>query len=328
MLKTKKVFIIFNIEIETEIIPYRTRSDDDLKFEETNDDCETEILKSLLLENENGNLENWTGDEPLRIELINRISTLSQRTKSLLSKAVVKHFSELITAKESREILYSIFRSINTSALIKLIKDLNMMEVSISASYASLIEMFEELSKFDQPEINLAILEYFNVKEKWEQLIINRQGKYIPEYFMTTLFVGDPEQLNLLFATIETNFLEYSKTNFTTFLVQCYIETYKSTAVANIIIDIMPSLTSSRNGVFVVISALKTYKDDSLYLIIDRIIELSVSFSKDPYASTIIECLFKNHTEYSTKKFIQTKSDCYLGKQYLIIPRNNRGSMR
>lgn len=288
-------------------MPYKTESDHEQK-----DECEIELVKFLLSENESGKLSNWAVNEPAGLELINRISTLSQRTKSMLCIAVIKHFIDLISAKDSREILYALFRSISTNSLVKLIKELNMMDVSISNNYTALIEMLEELRKYEKPEINLAILNYFNVKERWEQLILNRQGKYIPEYFMTTLFHDDSSHLNLLFEIIENNFLEYSKTNFTTFLVQCYIETYKKPTAANIIIDIMPSLTTSRNGVFVVISALKSFKNDSLYLIIDRIIELSVSFSKDQYASTIIECLFKNHTEYATRKFIQTKSENFL----------------
>lgn len=292
-------------------MPCRTKSDQDLNEAEANE-CEISLIKSFLLDY--SNLRDRAEIQSSHIELMDRIFTLNERTKALLCRAVIEHFENLIRVKDSRELLYALFKSISISALIKLIKKLNMMNVSLSSSYVALIEMFDELNKLGKPEINAAILEYFNIKEKWEQLIVNKQGKYIPEYFMTTLFINDSTQLKLLFEIIETNFLEYSKTNFTTFLVQCYIETYKRSEVANIIIDIMPSLASSRNGVFVLISALKSFKDDSLYLIIDRIIELSVSFSKDQYASTIIECLFKNHSAYSTRKFIQTRSNCFLGK--------------
>lgn len=302
---------------ETELMPYK----DDLisiPIKDKNISILESQLQVVLQENEEkSSFKSWIAIKSNCCYFLSNVYNFSQQTVSLLIRAVAKCFANLIAIKESRTVLNSIFNVLNTPMLVKLIKDINMIEVCISSNYSALIEIMDDILRLNNKEADEALLSCFNTKEKWEELAMNRQGKYIAEYLMTTYFYKEPSKLSLLFEVIEVNFLEYSKTNFTTFLVQCYIQTYKSSSIVSIILKSMISLISCRNGVFVLISALKTYKDDILYLLIDRVIELSDIFSKDAYASTVIEYLFKNHTEYSTRKFIQTKKDSFQGKHYL-----------
>lgn len=285
----------------------------------------------VLLENQQlqVSLMNWIAKRSNRCYFKENINSFSSTVQTLLIKVMTQHFSCLITTKESKDVLYAYIKSIKTNLLVKLLKGINMIEVSLSSSYYSLIEVFDQIRLLCNRDVNETILSCFNTNEIWEQLVTNRQGKYVAEYFMTTYFRNEPFKLKLLFELIEVNFLEYSQLNFTTFLVQCYIETYQSSAIVGKILKSMTRLTSCRNGVFVLVCALKTYKDDALYLLIDRVIELADVLSKNTYASTAIEYLFKNHTEYSTKKFVQQMSSSFLGKLNFILYqiRNNRRSL-
>lgn len=318
-LEGAKEILMSNIDISINAVSFKQKQVSSSSISVKAGECSEKILPTdnALMEDEKEAYEKMKGWAANKYKLNQSLGKHCLEVQMLLHEAIIKNFKEIITSEELRSILGILLRSFSVSILISLIAKLNMIELSRSKHFKSVIEILDIFFGLGYTEVKEAILLYFNTKDRWEALILSKEGKFITEHFITHLFADNPEKLRLLFDTIESNFIRFSQRNFTTFLVQCYIETTKSKSIISIIKDKMGVLASCRNGVFVILSALKSYKDESLKVLIDRVIELSITFSKDQYSSTIIEYLLKHHIKYTAIKFIKEKSEYFLGRLYL-----------
>lgn len=68
-------------------------------------------------------------------------------------------------------------------------------------------------------------------------------------------------------------------------------------------------LANSRNGIFVVISALRGYNDERNQILLDDILSLLEVFCNGTYSSTLMENVFLKYTEYSAKYLLQYKKE-------------------
>lgn len=244
-------------------------------------------------------------------------------------------------SKESKEYLFSFVDKLDVNCFTIIIKSANFVSISLTNGYKSLIELFQRIKMTKDDNFKRLIFTKFDNINVWKDLIQDKYGKNIVEYFLTQFFSDDNQEdnneinedsnldslcsfspaktkkiLSRLFAFIDSNLIELSKANFSTFAVQTYIQQYRNFSTVHILILGIQGIVSCRNGVFVIISALKSYSGDELYLLLDKIIDLSEVFSKDVYASTLIEYVFKNHSTYTVQKFMNTKHEYFLGKQH------------
>lgn len=205
------------------------------------------------------------------------------------------------------------------------------MPLCLSSNYKFFIEFLDKLKKYDKKLIQ-EIFSLINHTKNWKILILDKNGKNIVEYFVSnfcpeenTGISSDTQlkslSLNKLSKVIDSNIIEYSKGNFSTFATQAFIQKTKNVSTAYSILENIQLIASCRNGVFTVISALKSYTGDILYLLLDKIIQLSEIFAKDMYSSTLIEFIFKNFTAYCIPKFILNKGSHFLGKSKFLYSR-------
>lgn len=161
---------------------------------------------------------------------------------------------------------------------------------------------------------NEVIYSVYNKEVVWMNLIPHRYGKNTVEFFLSCFFINAREKHQLLFEVLLNKFIEYSMMNYSTFVIQKFVQIYKTKECFFKIIENINKLTSNRNGIFVIISGLKSYKGDDLNKLLDKIMHVSEFLCKNMYASTLMEYVFNNHTAYSAKIFINEKLNYLLGK--------------
>jgi hypothetical protein len=272
--------------------------------------------------------------------LIHNFKLISETAKNKILHYVCRTFDKLIEfSKESKDYLISFLEKLEENSFTTVIRSVNFVSISLTNGYKYLIEFFQRMKITKGDNFQRLVFTKFDNINVWSELIMDKYGKNIVEYFLTKFFSDENQEdyfeinedsnldsitslspsktkkiLSRLFAFIDSNLIELSKANFSTFAVQTYIQHYRNFSTVHNLILGLQGIVSCRNGVFVVISALKSYLGDELYLLLDKIIDLSEVFSKDVYASTLIEYVFKNHSTYTVQKFIRTKHEYFLGK--------------
>lgn len=223
------------------------------------------------------------------------------------------HFIPFLSATSTTQFLIKFANSISASFQVKLLLELDLVSACMQVNYSSLIDFFKSFT-VSNLEIIEIILNRFDSVTVWRELISNKFGKNVVEYFIESFLQLFIYKRKKLYELLESCLVEFSKKNYATFVVQTYINKEKSKSALRTIIDNIINITSCRNGVFVLISSLKAYEGTNLYNLLDKIIDVSDSLSKNAYASTLIEYLFFNHTQYVAPNFIKKKSNCFLGK--------------
>lgn len=265
-----------------------------------------------LLRNDTIFLKMVGNDEETNL-FISELPLMTQLQKQETSDKIKEHFISLLSATTSTNFLIKLFSGLSSKEKISLISDLDLMAACMQPNYKSLIDLFNSFPTSDT-EIIGQILNKFDSVQVWRQLIANKYGKNVVEFFIQNFLSYFVYKRKKLYELLETSLIEFSKKNYATFVIQAYLEKEKSKSALKTIIDNLSDITSCRNGVFVVISATKVYVDEELTQLLDKIISLSDTLSKNSYASTLVEYIFFNHTQYSALKFIKDKSDCFLGK--------------
>ena len=213
----------------------------------------------------------------------------------------------------------------------------------------------EKINDLTESKIINVIFNKLDNNKTWIELILDKKGKNLVEYVLTKLFdftlclnyndkinidlcLIEKRQCNInkklcnLFNTIDDNITELCKADFSTFAVQKYIENYKRLSTLIKLSENLLKIIVCRNGVFVIICALKTYNNINneikinnncnynynKQILIDKIIENSHYLSKDVHCSTLVEHILKFNTKYSLPLFIKHKKECFLGKLIFI----------
>lgn len=150
----------------------------------------------------------------------------------------------------------------------------------------------------------------FDRQNNWETLIFNKFAKNYVEFFIKSkLFVKNPLLFKSLFSLLELNFLKYSHLNYSTLCIQFYVEYIQTFSSFIMIREGLVDLANSRNGIFVVISALRGYNDERNQILLDDILSLLEVFCNGTYSSTLMENVFLKYTEYSAKYLLQYKKE-------------------
>lgn len=191
-------------------------------------------------------------------------------------------------------------------------KYINLNEIALTVECNNLEEMITAII-FDQEDSDF-IYSLFNSVSIWTQLITNKYGKNIVEYFMKEFFYNNPSRHSVLFSVIDQNFVEYAQSNYTTFVVQAYISYFALDFPFRKLMKNFDQLSLTRNGVFVVIAGLKGYKQYKLKQLLDKIISNAEYLCTSKYASTMMEYVFKNFGFEVCDKFIKKKMSFLYGK--------------
>lgn len=243
---------------------------------------------------------------------------LSNNLKQESFNKLKQHFISLLSTISTTQFIIKFINSISSNFRIKLLSELDFVNACMQVNYSSLIDLFKSFDASNLEIIEL-ILNRFDSVTVWRELIGNKYGKNVVEFFIQNFLHLFVYKRKKLYELLESCLVEFSKKNYATFVVQAYLNIEKSKSALRTIIDNIINITSCRNGVFVVISATKVYEGLDLYILLEKIIDVSDSLSKNAYASTLIEYLFLNHTQYVAPNFIKKKSNCFLGKSVLFI---------
>lgn len=269
----------------------------------------------------------------LMIKLLNESITEGTAENSLKLELLsfIKQFPELLIANKDRtldflRINFEHFFSSNdiatalikmstyqlsTSNLISLIQNIDFVSASMKPNYSNLIEYLRCICSSNM-DITKIVLSKFDNPKIWKEAILNKYGKNIVEFFINEILEGFPVIRRRLYELIECLIIEFSRRNYATFVVQTYLSKERSRSALKTIGENIMNITSCRNGVFVVISATKSYAGEDLQYLLSRIVEFSEILSKNSFSSTLIEYVFINH-KCAVNSFVRLKSHHFLG---------------
>lgn len=180
-----------------------------------------------------------------------------------------------------------------------------------SPHHEQLIKLINYIYSFSREDADLIYCK-FNDATLWSGLSRHKYGKSVVENFLTVFFKEEAFKHSLLFEHLLQNFFALSQANYTTFVVQTYISNFKDQKVLGLVIKFFDELCTTRNGVFVIITTLKSF--ESVSVLLDLVLLKSEILCKGQYTSTLMEYVFKTFTVYTVHKFVHTKRAFVQGK--------------
>lgn len=228
-------------------------------------------------------------------------------------KDLIKEFGTILQNANGIEVTVYLLELMHSKGIdIKeLISSLKLEIYSNCSGYLRLIQLFDHF--VNNQHITEEMYNQFNSKNCWIQLITSKFGRNLVEYFLNHSLLKSPTFHTTMFEVIEENFVYYARSNYSTFVVQTYIQSHHTKETYQNISLHFEELTQTKNGVFVIISALKAYQAEELEGLINKLVELSEKLCTNSFASTLMEYLFKNFSS-ARILFINTKLSHLLSK--------------
>ena len=285
----------------------------------------TRQSKNSIFENmQEKQTASWTFDQLLIIiynpqfqqGFFNELYLINENSLNELIIIIAKNLYILLTTQLGKSFFISFLVQINhlsNKKAFELVHRIDFISGSTTDTSKEIVDIIMQISKISM-ELKDLIYSHYNSINIWSLLVSNKYGKNIVEFFLKDYYSKEQSKHKLLFDYLDYNFIEFSKANYTTFVIQTYVQYNSTKSALKKIFDNIEILSSCRNGIFVIIAGIKGYKNEDLYLLINKIMSYSEFLCNDVYASTLMEFIFKTHTNYSCELFIKTKLNFLLGK--------------
>lgn len=294
---------------QLQILDHRDRSTAELK--NTRNRSLVEVLNNFIAYN-----TNFRQLEKELSKVNSNYCVLPHILRAEIHNAFSSSFSILLKSDEGCYILRAYlceFIKIDSASIKKLIFQLDIKSISMTTSIFNFIKMTSLLTDFDKIYFEL-IYERLNNFESWCELIPNKFGKNIVEHVLSYYFKDEPERHEILFGVIHSNFIHFATSNYTTFVVQQYIMNFSTSQAFMLVQFHLDVLSSSQNGIFVIISTLKAYTPKQVSSILAKLLSKIEILSKGIYSSTMIEYAHQAFPKFCTD-FVESKLEYTLGKQ-------------
>lgn len=270
----------------------------------------TQQVKS---ETETFNLLNYLNSHKEIKTIVKTFMTSNPSKQASIIAGFKKGFDKILENSLGADLYLQIFscmKKLHKSSK-ELIIQTDFIAPAFSITCNTLIHILSNLNA-EENEIDL-IYNQFNNTECWTNMVSHKHGRNLVEFFLSNTYVNNSSKHLLLFKVLEDNFVHFAQSNYSTFVIQIYVKCYHKNESFDKILTYFSELTITRNGIFVVISALKGYTKPHLETLIDKIILHSEKLCTNVYASTLIEFVFKNF-EMAISKFLNTKLQSLFGK--------------
>ena len=288
----------FNRNKSQNIIPdYSNKMNTSIQIEEYL--ASNEVFLDFLLDTNKNNL------------LFNKFYDFPSKIKQKVMRLLGENLEKIILNPKLTSNIISLIASshVDLKDIHVLFENADLNTILKGNDFKSLLNFISSLVNIKKDKENILQKVFFD-KINWKEICFHKNAKSICEFMIDTF--SEQMETNFLFQYIESNVIEFSINNNSTYVVQHYITKTKSESVLLQIMTNLLYFTESRNGVFVVLTALNTYKNKKLFALIDLIIEKSEILCKETYGSTLIEKVFNNFITYAPQKFVFSK------KQHLL----------
>ncbi len=147
------------------------------------------------------------------------------------------------------------------------------------------------------------------------KVILDKSGKNIIIHMLDKFYSAkeSPQKLSNIFYYLDNNFLNFSMTNFSTYVIQHYVRHFQTQSAYDLTILNINNLINNRNGVFVIVSVLETHNSTRISETLKLILKNLEIYTNGKYSSTLMEYVFNNFQE-AVEFFILNKSKFLLGK--------------
>lgn len=239
----------------------------------------------------------------------------SEHEKSEIDKAFLNSISLLLSSGKGVKIIKAYFYKlyeVDEKRLLYFVSQFDFKSFALTSSYQSIIDIIKFMTETDNKLYDI-IYEMLNSESTWMCLIPNKYGKNLVEGILTNFYRNEIYKHSILFQVIHSNFTQYSKSNYTTFVVQKYISNYQTRQALALVEKCFDDLLSNRNGIFVIISSLKSFKIEKVSRLLSKIFGHVEHLCKGIYTSTMMEFVFKTFPQFGVD-FVNLKIDLTLGK--------------
>lgn len=182
---------------------------------------------------------------------------------------------------------------------------------ALTSNYQNIIEIINFLGEANDKYMDI-VYQKLNTVKTWLELIPNKYGKNVVEEILTNYYIYKEYKHFTLFEVIHSNFIEFSKSNYTTFVVQKYIVNYHTNQAFDLVESYMEDLLNNRNGIFVILTSLKSFKKEKVSGLLSKIFFKVETLCKGVYTSTMMEFVFKTFPQFRVD-FINQKLEYTLG---------------
>lgn len=206
-----------------------------------------------------------------------------------------------------------------------LLERINIEDILSIKSHPLVILLFRELKCFRHREIFFSKL---NNDHVWMLILENTYNYPLLEYLIEDLLnqkefkgsnLGEP-----LFKLLEERFLEYCIGEFSTFVIQKYIQNHFSKKLFKLIKSNILNLILNKNGTYIVITTIKTLLSSSeenpeMKRLSNKLMRKILSYGeiicKDSYGSTLVEYVFETYKTQAIDYFLENKASHIYGKK-------------
>ena len=225
---------------------------------------------------------------------------------------IVKNIAKIISETQSLHFLIKYYHALTKFSIELRNNIINNIYLDhlVNASATNLIEFLKSIETEQEKDI---IFEKINSIETFTKMIFDKNGKNIIEFILEEFYSPSSSyKLNILITLIQNKMIEFSLSNFSTFVVQKFIRKYPIKKTFDYISENIFCLGTSRNGVFVIVACLETYSIENIENLIRIIINKIEYFATEKYSSTLVEYVFNNF-QIAVDLFLKTKSNNILG---------------
>lgn len=231
-------------------------------------------------------------------------TVMDEENKMLIIDMTSQLCNTLLSYPNGKILFLSIYTYLsNLSKADEFLIKCDFKSFAFAGGYSNLIEVFNFV-KTNNPKEMEVIYSMFNDQKLLDEMIKHKQGKFLIEYFLKNFLKEFPSNDDVLIRLLKQNFISYSQTNYSTFVIQVYIETYKPTWVIDTIDKNFEEMLSTRNSIFVISSAVESFKSQDFF---DILIAKSEILCTNQYASTMLENIFLKYPDYTVDNFLEWK---------------------
>ena len=246
-----------------------------------------------------------------KIKLMHFFKYLSYEIILEINNFLLKSINLILNDNETLEVMIFFYINANNEISKHFIFSMDIEGLALSSNVKNLIRFLTNIKTEEEKDFIYKQVVKINTFIK---LIYDKNGKNLIE-FIIDFFYNENEfyKISSLSIIIENRFLEFSISNFSTFVIQKYIRKHKPSSVLDTIIIDIDTIGFNRNGIFIIIACLESFDRKQTTTLVEKIIDRTEIFYKEKYCSTLLEYIFFSF-DISIDYFIMKKSKYLLGK--------------
>ena len=248
--------------------------------------------------------------------IINYLDKFDYFLIEIIIKILVKLNFQVFNRLEIFEFFMSFYLKVQEKVSKSITLSLNFEHYCFQMNKKNLICYLSKLKTDHEKDYVFKIFTKINIIDV---LIFRNKDKNIYEYLINNFYSKEHiHKVAPLSIVLENRFIKYSLSYFSTFVIQRYIERFKSLTVIQILNNNMNKFVTNKNGVFILITTFKNFDSSMTTYMVEYIINYCSLFYREKYYSIILEFVL-TYFDYCLDMFLSRNSDMLIGKSNYFL---------